>query len=158
MVDGGFAADRRIDLRQQRGGHLHKRHAAHIAGGGKAGHVANHPAAQRKQHRFAIAPVAQQGVKNQVEGLPVFVLFAIGQHHGVNKGIFRRQRAAQSLGVQRCHGGVGDDQRRRRFGQRGVGGRVAQQAGANHDGVTALAQVNGDGVGSRRISRHRQEK
>ena len=43
VVDGGLAAHRGIDLRQQRRRHLQEAHAAHVDGGGEAGHVADHP-------------------------------------------------------------------------------------------------------------------
>ena len=79
VVDGGFAAHAAVHLRQQRGGHLYKRHAAHVASGGKAGHVAHHAAAQGVKHGFAVSGAAQQLVVNQVEGGTVFVLLAIGQ-------------------------------------------------------------------------------
>ena len=87
MVDGRFAAHRRIDLRQQRGRHLHKRHTAHIAGSGEARHVTDHAAAQGEQHGLAVAAVLQQGVEDQVQGLPVFVLFAVWQRHRVHDWI-----------------------------------------------------------------------
>jgi hypothetical protein len=49
MIDRGLAAHRGIDLRQQRGRDLDEGHAALVAGGGKAAHVADHPAAERDQ-------------------------------------------------------------------------------------------------------------
>ena len=45
-VDAGLAADRGIDLRQQRGRHLHEAHAAAQDAGGKAGEIADDAAAQ----------------------------------------------------------------------------------------------------------------
>ena len=153
VVDGSFAAHRRIDLGQQRGRHLHKRHAAHVTGGGKAGHVAYHATAQGKQHGFAVTAMLQQGIKNQVQGLPGFVLLAIGQHHGVHLGVLARQRALQCLRVQGRHHGVGHDERRHSLGQMRIQRGGWQQIGTNHDGVAALGQVDlhalrsGDGVG-----------
>ena len=46
MVDAGLAADAGVDLRQQRGRHLHERHAAHEGRGGEAGQVADDAAAE----------------------------------------------------------------------------------------------------------------
>ena len=108
MVDGRFSAHTGIDLRQQRGRNLHKRHAAHIAGGGKAGHVTNHAAAQGKQHGFAVTAVAQQVVKNLVQRGPVLERLAIGQHHLAHLGVVRGQGRLQLGGIQRGHRGVGD--------------------------------------------------
>ena len=51
-VDRGLAADRGIDLRQQRGRHLHVVDAAAHGRGGKAGQIADHAAAER-DHQVA---------------------------------------------------------------------------------------------------------
>ena len=91
----------------------------------------------------------QKRVKNQVEGLPVLVLFAIGQDHCVDLRVFEGQRGAQGLGIERRHRGIGDDEGRRCRGQRRVSGGVAQQTSANHDGVTALAQIDMDSLRTR---------
>ena len=147
VVDAGLATDRRIDLRQQRGGQLHKRHAAHETGRGKAGHVADHPATERKQHRLTVASLAQQGVKNQVQGLPGLVLLAIGQHHLLNLPVLSLQRAAQALQVERGHRRIGDDQGLAGLWQVGVGLRLTNQAAANQNRVTALRQVDADNLG-----------
>ena len=109
VVDAGLAADRGIDLRQQRGRHLHEGHAAHVAGGGEAGHVADHAAAQRDQRGLAVAFVGQQGVEDQVQRLPVLVLFAVGQHDLDHVAAGRAQRRGDAFEVQRRDGGVGDD-------------------------------------------------
>ena len=53
-VDAGLAADRGVDLGEQRGRQLHHAHAAPQDAGGKAGQVADHAAAQRND---AIAPL-----------------------------------------------------------------------------------------------------
>ena len=50
-----------FNLRQQSGRYLHKGHAAHETGRCKTCHVAHHTAAQRKQHRLAIAGLAAEG-------------------------------------------------------------------------------------------------
>ena len=59
MIDAGLAAHRRIDLREQRGRHLDERHAAHVAGGGKTRHVADHAAAQRNQRGLAVGALGR---------------------------------------------------------------------------------------------------
>ena len=46
VVDADLAADRAVDHRQQRGRHLDPVDAAHVGGGGEAGHVAHHAAAE----------------------------------------------------------------------------------------------------------------
>ena len=164
VVDGGFAAHRGVHLRQQRGGQLHKGHATHVAGGSKAGDIAHHTTAQGEQHGFAIAAVLQQGIKNQVQSGPGFVLFTVGQTHFMHLGVLALQRGAHALGVQGRDGGVADQQRRTGARQTGVAGGIAQQAGTNVNGVAALAQVNAQGVkkvahgGVERGSREYQKK
>ena len=53
-VDAGLAADRGIDLRQQRGRDLHEVHAAASDRGGKAGEVADDAAAKREDDIAAL--------------------------------------------------------------------------------------------------------
>ena len=53
-IDPGLAADRGIDLRQQRGRHLHEIDAAAQDRGGKAGEIADHAAAERDDQIVAL--------------------------------------------------------------------------------------------------------
>ena len=53
-VDAGLAADRGIDLRQQRGRHLHEIDAAADDRCGKAGEIADHAAAERDDEIVAL--------------------------------------------------------------------------------------------------------
>ena len=53
-IDSGLAADRRIDLRQQRGRHLHEIDAAAQDRRGKAGEIADHAAAERDHQIVAL--------------------------------------------------------------------------------------------------------
>ena len=147
VVDGGFTAYRRIHLRQQGGGHLHKRHPAHVARGCKAGHVAHHTATQRKQHRFAVAAMAQQGIKDQVERFPRLVRLPVGQHHRVDDGVTRRQRSSEALRIQRRHGFVCHDHRTSRCRQAHIARSLIKQLVANRNAVTAIAKGNLDLLG-----------
>ena len=149
VVDGGFAADRRVHLRQQRGGHLHKGHAAHVAGSSKAGHVADHPATEREQYGFAVAAVAEQAVKNQVQGFPGFVRFTVRQRHQVDGLEAALQSRLQALCVQRGHRDVGHDQCGVGRRQRGVAGGIAEQPRRNQDRVAALVQSDVDTLNRR---------
>jgi len=64
MVDPGLAAHRGIHLREQRSRNLDEIHTTLITSGRKSGEVADHPAAQRRQHHFAIKTTVDQGIKN----------------------------------------------------------------------------------------------
>ena len=144
VVDGGFTAHRRVHLREQGRGHLHKGDATHVASGGKPSHVAHHAAAQSEQHGFAVSALAQQGVKNEVERLPVFVAFAVGQDHGVHVAVAPRQSRGQTLRVERTHRVVGDDESGAGLGQIGPSTGRVEQLAANQNGVAAIAQINGN--------------
>jgi len=109
VVDGRLAPHRRVDLRQQGGGHLHIRHAAHVARGRKARHVAHHAAAQGKQRGLAVAGGAQHLRKNGVERGPVLVNLAVGQRDDLHRTEGALQRRRQSRGKQRPHCLVGHD-------------------------------------------------
>ena len=90
MIDGRFAAHRRIDLRQQRGGDLDKRHTPHKAGCCEARHIAYDATAQCEQDCFAIASQAKQFIENKVQGDPIFVRFTIWQLNSVNQFVMAR--------------------------------------------------------------------
>src|SRR3954471_384216 len=77
VIDRGLAADRRVDLREQRGRDLQQRHAALVDGGGKAGEVAHDPAAEGDEQRVASAARLEQGVEHAFEHLPALGLFAV---------------------------------------------------------------------------------
>ena len=66
VVDRGLAADRGVDLREQRGRHLDERHAALVDGGGEPRQVADHAAAQRDDQR--VAPAARLEQRDRTPG------------------------------------------------------------------------------------------
>jgi hypothetical protein len=109
VVDGGLATHGRVHLGQQRGGHLHKGHAAHVGGSGKAGHVAHHAAAQRKEHGLAVAAGGQQVVEDQVQRSPVLCCSPSGSSTWLISCSAGPGPACQCRAVQGVHGGVADD-------------------------------------------------
>ena len=147
MIDGGLAAHRRVNLSQQRGGHLHIGHTAHVASRSKAGHVAHHPTTQCVKDGLAIESLAQQFIEDQVERGPVLVDLAIGQGDGANAHMVLRQHASQPLGIQRGHGGVGDDEGFGRCRTARHGADHIKQLATNEDVVAAFSQIDGDLLG-----------
>ena len=142
VIDGRFPTNRRIHLRQQGGGYLHKRHTAHIASCRKSRHVAHHATAQRKKHGLAITAVGQQGVENQLQGGPVLVCLPVGKNHLQHLFVMPLQCQLQGLGIKRGHRVIRHNQCGACTRQIQVSARITQQAGTNGDGVAALAQVN----------------
>ena len=93
MVDRGLAADRRVDLREQRGRHLHESDAALVDRGGEAGQVADHAAAQGDDQAVAPAARGEQGVEHLLHALPALRLLAVGNHDLGNARAFQRRCA-----------------------------------------------------------------
>ena len=80
MIDAGLAADGRIDLREQRGRHLHVVDAALVAGRGEARHVADDAAAERDHGRVAIHALRDQRIEIRAKLSQRLVLLAVRQH------------------------------------------------------------------------------
>ena len=139
MVDTGLSAHRGIDLRQQRRGHLDKRHPALISRGRKPGHVADHPAAERNQGGLPIASRLEQGAVHPVEHLQGFVDFAVGQDHfdriesPQQRTQHRQVQGGDCVIADNRHAAAGDVAREQ-FA-------LGQQLPADVDRVAAFAQV-----------------
>ena len=80
MIDGRLAADRGVDLREQRRRHLHVVDAALVAGRGESGHVADDAAAQRDDRGVAIHALRDQRIEDARHAFERLVLLAVGQH------------------------------------------------------------------------------
>ena len=78
MVDADLAADRAVDLRQQRRRHLDDRDAAQVGGRGEAGDVADHAAADRDDGGGAVGAGPDQRVVDAADRLQLFVALAVG--------------------------------------------------------------------------------
>ena len=77
VVHRGLAADRGVDLRQQRGGHLHDREAAQQRGGREAAEVADDAAAERDERRPALDARLEQAIVDEREPGEALVLLAV---------------------------------------------------------------------------------
>ena len=75
-IDAGFAADGRIDLREESRGHLHIADSAHEDGSKKPADIAHDAAAKSDQQRTAIAAAADHLAQQPVHALHRLVLFA----------------------------------------------------------------------------------
>ncbi len=143
-VDRGLAADRGIHLGQQGGGNLRKGDAALEHGGGEAGEIADHPAAQRHDQALAVDLHVEQRAGQFLQPCKAFAAFA-GRHHdgtGVDAGL---AQALQQWGEMEVRDMVVGHHRhrpaRKRLQQRA---RLAKQAGAGMDVIGALAQSDGN--------------
>src|SRR5262249_11720758 len=82
-IDGGLAADRAVDLRQQSGRYLHIGKAAQQARGGKPRDIANDTAAQRRQQGLPLDPPGEYLLAELGEMREVFRPLARRQDHRV---------------------------------------------------------------------------
>ncbi len=78
MIDADLAADRAVDLREQRRRDLHHRHAAQVGRRREAGDVADDAAADGDDRRRAIGAGADQRVVDAADGGQVLEAFAVG--------------------------------------------------------------------------------
>ncbi len=95
VVDAGLAADRRVDLREQRRRHLHERHSALIDRRGEAGDVADDAAAERDQRRRALGLLLEQARQHVGERRPSLVRLAVGDEDRVGGDVLRGEARSQ---------------------------------------------------------------
>ena len=107
MVDACFAANRRVNLRQQSGWHLDKRRAALIARRRKPGHIPHHAPAKRNDRRPPVVIRLQQSAPNTLDNFERFVLLAVGKNHITNVKTAIDQLVAHRIKVEGSHHFVG---------------------------------------------------
>src|SRR5699024_10902515 len=123
--------------------------AALIGGGGEAGDVTEHTAAERHDGGVAAMAVVQQVVINAVCRRQVLVAFAIGQDQGV--GIVCRQGGPDALEIEGRNNVVGDDQHARSRHGAAVAVRPVQQVVADVNLISAAAEIDRQGSGRLRV-------
>ncbi len=142
-VDPGLAADRAVDLRQQRGRDLHIGDAAQQGRGAEPSEVADHAAAERDDRGRALDPAIEHGIEQGLE---------LGQALG---GLARRHddppmtqpgRIEARLEPAKMRGrgevGVGDDDQIAACHRGQLLAALRQEARADHDVVAALRQID----------------
>ena len=143
MVHAGLAADRGVDLREQRGRQLDEIDTALVTGGGEPGHVADHAPAERGDARIAVEarrrPCAS---KMRATVASVLCSLSVGKRESLHA--LARQARPHALQVQRAHGLAGDDQHVPGVDRAAQDRRVAQQSGPDQDRILATAQPDVD--------------
>ena len=156
-IDRGLAADRGIDLRQQRGRHLHVVETAAHHGGREAGEIPDHAAAERDHEIAALDARRDQRLADLLEHRKA--LGALARRHGHDRGADAAQRERSLRGREMMAGdrGVGDH---RRLGarpqRRHAGAERGQRAAADHDLVAARTErdIHQNGFGCPHRDRH----
>ena len=116
---------------------MNKRHAALVGGRGKSRHVADDTPADGDQYGFAVTGVGKQRIKNQIEGLPILVCFAIRQHDTDDIPARMLELRLQRHAMERINQRVGNNHQPCRRAHVGDGRWVIEQARADHDVVAA---------------------
>ncbi len=145
VIDRRLAADRAVDLGQQRRRDLDEVDAAHIDGAGKAGQVADDAAAQGQHHVLAVESVFKQGVEHELEAVIGFAFLAGGHDHRVDAVAGRFESHAQRRLVQRCYVAVGDDHNAFVGQERRNPGDSLLQEPLADDNLVGFETVTGDG-------------
>ena len=113
QVHAHLAADGAVDLGQERRGHLNQRQAAGIRGGGEAGQIPDHAAADRHDGRLAIGPQLQQLLPQVIGHFHAFGGFAGFDHQQIDHHAGGHQAFGGGLGMWLFNICVGDDHRMR---------------------------------------------
>ena len=145
-VDAGLAADRGIDLRQERGRHLDEVHAAPHDACRETGEVADHAAAERNDRVAAFEPRGKHAVHDVLKCRETLGLLAGRQCDGdiadagrVEAGSqCRKMRGGDVLVGDHSHANAGQARRDLVAG-------TLDQAVADQDVVGALAEPDIDG-------------
>jgi hypothetical protein len=142
-IDRGLAADRAVDLRQEGRRDLHEVDAAQEGRGGEPGDVADHPAAERHQHRAAFDATGENILDEPAEMSEVLGPLSRRQDDRVLLDADRRKAVAQCREMMPRHVLVGDDDgltpaHHRRDQVSGAG----DQPGADQDLIAALAEFD----------------
>ncbi len=158
-VDAGLAADGGIDLREQRGRHLHEAHAAADDRGGKAGEVADDAAAERDDE---IAALDLRGEDRVADAGRAGHRISRSRPAGTAIVAARNPRpsreAESALGVERPDGAVGDDGRGAGAEGGDTAARLGEKAAADEDVVGAPRQRHRHGRHARRSSPRRRSR
>ena len=151
-IDRRLAANRRIDLREQRRRHLDELAAAPQDAGGKAGQVADDTAAERHHRVAALHPQLQQPLGEVFERRPVLGGFAGRQDDLVNRQTRRRQPGGERRQVQCRDMGIRHHRESPARCQPAEQRRgIAEQAGSDMDGIGAVAQRHVDNHGGQSV-------
>ena len=154
MVDAGLAADRGVDLREQRGRNLHERHAALVDRGGEPGDVADDAASQRNDGGRPLRLLLEKPRQHVVQRIPALVDLAVGDEERLGRDSRAAKRVAQRREPRFCDRRIADDHHARRGeDRREQPPRLAQRPRADMDRIAARAKRDRERL-HRRASAH----
>src|SRR5699024_4615417 len=148
-----LAAHRGIDGGQKGGGNLHKGDAAQVGGGGKAGQVPHHAAAQGNHKVGAGDVILNQKIIYLQQHLVGFGVLPVGDVHRADAKARGLERFDDRTQVQPGHCVVGDDGGGAPAGGKNVGGQLpgAGEQALFDQHLIAGAGVDSDGLHSEQL-------
>ncbi len=151
-IDAGLAADRGIDLRQQRGRDLHKAHPAPQDCRGKAGEIADNATAEGDDEIAALEPHLEQALAERSKLTEALRRLAGLQDDGPGVQVLALQRRFETRKVKARDVLVRHNPALGRAESRGdEGARVRQQARSDQNVVGAAAQRHRHCAGGRNL-------
>ena len=145
VIDARLAADRGVDLGQQRRGHLDEGHATHVASGRESGDIADDAATERKDRRIAIGACPDELVEDRLHRGNGLVCLAVRQRDTVRG--FALEVLEQAVEVERPDRLIGDHEAIAAAYKPGQVECAAQQALPDHDRVAAVTEFDCEGGG-----------
>ena len=143
-VDRGLAADRAVDLRQQRRRHLDEAASALDDRAGEPDQIADHPAAERDDMVAALDPMREQAVGQRFQLHPALGALAGRQHDrlagdagGGERGLQGREVRRDVLVADDRHGSPARQRREMRGGP-------AEQPALDHHPIASIAERDWD--------------
>ncbi len=136
-IDGGLAADRRIDLRQQCRRHLHVIDAATHDRRGEAGEIADDAAAERDNKIAALDAFGDQRLADPFEAVKALRTLADRNDHAARRDAGRGQRGFGGAEMVARDFFVGDDRDLRTRTKRGDARAERTDQAASDDDVVA---------------------
>ena len=109
QVHAGLAADGRVHLRQQSGGDLQHRNAAHEDGRQESRHVVHHAAAEGDDQARPVAAPRHQLFRHPLDAPQPLVLLAAGKQHDLVGALRQAAREAGTVGLPDILGGDDED-------------------------------------------------
>ena len=142
QIDAGLAADRGVDLREQRGRDLQHRDAAHEDGGQKAADIRHDAAAESDYDAGAVAAAFNHLLGQRFDFREPLAFFAAGQEQGLESAA--AEAGSQPRPVQIPNVFCRDDKQRARRARNELG-RAAGGPAFNDRIVSALRRSNAKG-------------
>ena len=141
-VDRGLAADRAVDLGEQRGRYLDEAAAALQDRGGEPDQVADHPAAQRDDMVAAFDAESEQEVAHRLQLRPALRGLARRKYQCLAGDPCRVERSLDGSKMRRDVGIAHDRNAAALRQRRNQRARFAEQSGADMDRIAAGAQFD----------------